>query len=150
MFGYRSDGKKVKNIPPFFKLIPHIMKKRNDSQVYYSEDISITALDEYIDKKAEQGIKLSYMSIIYAALIRLISQRPKLNRFVMNGTTYSRNNIFISLAIKKELSDEGIETTIKLPFTGNENIFEINDKLLSAISENKSDLNSNSTDKEYL
>ena len=50
MFGYRSDGKKVKNIPPFFKLIPHIMKKRNDSQVYYSEDISITALDEYIDK----------------------------------------------------------------------------------------------------
>lgn len=87
MFGYRSDGKKVKNIPPFFKLIPHIMKKRNDSQVYYSEDISITALDEYIDKKAEQGIKLSYMSIIYAALIRLISQRPKLNRFVMNGTT---------------------------------------------------------------
>ena len=72
MFGYRSDGKKVKNIPPFFKLIPHIMKKRNDSQVYYSEDISITALDEYIDKKAEQGIKLSYMSIIYAALIRLI------------------------------------------------------------------------------
>lgn len=146
MFGYRSDGKKVKNIPPFFKLIPHIIKKRNDSQVYYSEDISITALDEYIDKKAEQGIKLSYMSIIYAALIRLISQRPKLNRFVMNGTTYSRNNIFISLAIKKELSDEGIETTIKLPFTGNENIFEINDKLLSAISENKSDLNSNSTD----
>lgn len=66
-----------------------------------------------------------------------MAQRPRLNRFVMNGRTYARNEIFISLAIKKNLTDDGIETTIKLPFTGKENIFEIKEKLGSVINENK-------------
>ena len=146
MFGYRSDGKKVKNIPPFFKIIPQVMRTRGDSQVYYSYDIPIKAMDEYISKKAEENIKISYMNIIYAAMIRLISQRPHLNRFIMNGITYERNEIEISLAIKKNLTDEGEETTIKLPFTGDENIFEVKEKLDKAISENKEDSTKNDTD----
>ena len=48
MFGFRSDGKKVKTMDPAFKIIPHVMKKRSDSQVYYSQDLPIAALDEYI------------------------------------------------------------------------------------------------------
>lgn len=146
MFGYRSDGRKLKNIPPFFKIIPQVMRTRADSQVYYSYDIPIKAMDEYINKKAEEGIKISYMNIIYAAMVRLISQRPRLNRFVMNGRTYARNNIEISLAIKKSLSDDGQETTIKLPFTGNENIFEIKEKLDGVINENKDTATTNDTD----
>lgn len=146
MFGYRSDGRKLKSIPPFFKIIPQVMRTREDSQVYYSYDIPIKAMDEYINKKAEEGIKISYMTIIYAAMVRLIAQRPRLNRFVMNGRTYARKDIEISLAIKKNLTDEGQETTIKLPFTGNENIFEIKEKIDNVISENKDTSNTNDTD----
>lgn len=137
MFGYRSDGRKIKNIPPFFKIIPQVMRTRSDSQVYYTYDMPIKEIDNYIDKKAEENIKISYMDIVYSALVRLMAQRPRLNRFVMNGRTYARNEIFISLAIKKNLTDDGIETTIKLPFTGKENIFEIKEKLGSVINENK-------------
>lgn len=146
MFGYRSDGRKLRNIPPFFKIIPQVMKTREDSQVYYSYDVPIKAMDEYINKKAEEGIKISYMTIIYAAMVRLIAQRPRLNRFVMNGRTYARKDIEISLAIKKNLTDEGQETTIKLHFTGNENIFEIKEKIDNAISENKDTSSTNDTD----
>ena len=42
------------------------------------------------------------MHIIYAAIVRVIAERPRLNRFVMNGTTYARNKIYVSLAIKKK------------------------------------------------
>ena len=146
MFGYRSDGRKLRNIPPFFKIIPQVMRTREDSQVYYSYDIPIKAMDEYINKKAEEGIKISYMTIIYAAMVRLIAQRPRLNRFVINGRTYARKDIEISLAIKKNLTDEGQETTIKLPFIGNENIFEIKEKIDNAISENKDTSSTNDTD----
>ena len=146
MFGYRSDGRKIKNIPPFFKIIPQVMRRRSDSQVFYSYEIPIKAMDEYINKKAEEGIKISYMYIIYTAMIRLIGQRPQLNRFVMNGRTYARNEILISLAIKKSLTDEGDETTIKLPFTGCETIFDIKEKLDSVISENKDISTTNETD----
>ena len=146
MFGYRSDGRKLKSIPPFFKIIPQVMRTRGDSQVYYSYDMPIKAMDEYISKKAEEGIRITYMNIIYAAMVRLISQRPQLNRFIMNGRTYARKDIEISLAIKKSLTDDGDETTIKLPFTGNENIFEVKEKLDKVIAENKDVSTTNDTD----
>ena len=147
MFGLRSDGRKLKTIGPFFRVIPHIMKKRSDSHVYYTQDIPLKFLDEYISKKEEQGIRLSYMHIIYAAIVRLLAEKPALNRFVMNGRTYARKGIHISLAIKKEMSEEVEETTIKLPFTGTENIFEIKEKLESTIIKNKDLAAENSTDK---
>ena len=146
MLGYRSDGRKIKNIPPFFKIIPQVMRTRSDSQVYYSYDMPIKEMDEYINKKAEENIRISYMQIIYAAMVRLIAQRPQLNRFIMNGRTYARNEIYISLAIKKNLTDDGEETTIKLPFNGTENIFEIKEKLEKVINTNKDVSTENSTD----
>lgn len=146
MFGRRSDGRKLKTVPPFFKVIPNIMLERSDSQVYFKQDIILKDMDAYIDKKSEEGIKLSYMNIIYAALVRILAERPYLNRFAMNGSLFARNKIYISLAIKKNFSDEGQETTIKLPFDGTENIFEVKKKLDSAIEKNKDATNSNNTD----
>lgn len=147
MFGLRTDGRKLKTIGPFFRVIPHVMKDRSDSHVYYTQDLPIKSLDEYIAKKEQEGIRMSYMNIIYAALVRLLAEKPALNRFVMDGRTYARHGITISLAIKKEMTEEIEETTLKLPFTGAENIFEIKEKLDSAIEKNK-DLNAeNSTDK---
>lgn len=146
MFGHRSDGRKLKTVPPFLRVIPCVMLERNDAQVYFKQDIKLKELDEYIDRKAKEGIKLSYMNIIYAAIVRIIAERPYLNRFAMNGSLYARNQIFVSLAIKKSFADEGQETTIKLPFTGTENIFEIKEKLDKAIEQNKDYSTSNNTD----
>lgn len=146
MFGHRSDGRKIKTLPAFFKVIPSVMLERNDSQVLYKQDIPIKYLDEYIDKKAEEGIKLSYMHIIYAALVRVIAERPRLNRFVMNGTTYARNKIYVSLAIKKNLTDDGVETTTKVEYQGTENVFDVKQKLDAIIEQNKEIDASNETD----
>ena len=147
MFGHRADGKKVKNLEPLFRIIPSIMLERNDAQVYFKQDIPLKTIDEYINKKAEEGIRMSYMNIIYAGLVRIIKERPKLNRFVMNGTTYQRNKIFVSLSIKKSLTDDGQETVIKIPFDGTENIFEIKEKLDATIEKNKEKETVNKTDK---
>ena len=146
MFGHRADGRKIKNIPPCFKVIPNIMLTRNDSQVYFKQDIVLNGMDEYISKKAEEGIKLSYMDIIYATVVRIISERPSLNRFAMNGRLYARDGIYLSLAIKKSLSDDGQETTLKIRYDGTENIFEIKDKLEATIKQNKDTETSNNTD----
>lgn len=147
MFGKRTDGRRLKRISPFFLLMPHIMKRRSDSQVFYSQEISLAPLDEYIAKKEAEGIKVSYMSIIYASLVRIVAEKPLLNRFVMNGRVYARNSIDISLAIKKGLSENAEETTLKLHFNGSENIFDIKDRLEKVIAENKEATAENSTDK---
>ena len=51
MFGFRSDGRKIKTTGPLFKLIPLLMKKRSDAHVYYKQELPIKPLDEYIAKK---------------------------------------------------------------------------------------------------
>ena len=147
MFEHRSDGKKVKNLEPIFRVIPSVMIERSDAQVYFKQDIPLKTMDEYIERKAQEGIRMSYMNIIYAGIVRIINERPKLNRFVMNGTTYQRNKIFVSLSIKKSLTDEGQETVVKIPFNGTENIFEIKEKVDSTIEKNKDIATSNKTDK---
>jgi len=147
MFGRRADGRKLRNVSPFFILMPHIMKKRSDSQVFYSQEIPLAPLDEYIAKKEAEGIRMSYMSIIYASLIRIIAEKPQLNRFVMNGRVYARKDIAISLAIKKGMTEAAEETTLKLHFNGSENIFDIRNTLEKVITENKDVSTENITDK---
>ena len=147
MFGLRSDGRKIKSLDPMFRVIPHVMKERSDAHVYFSQEIPIKSLDEYIAKKEEEGIKMSYMNIIYAALVRMLAEKPSLNRFIMDGRTYARHGIHISLAIKKGMTEEAEETTVKIPFKGSENIFEIKENLDSAIAKNKEVSNQNNTDK---
>ena len=40
----------------------------------------------------------------------------------VNGRTYARNSIFISIVVKKSLSDESEETPLKIEFDGTETI----------------------------
>ena len=147
MFGKRTDGRRLRKISPFFLLMPHIMKRRSDAQVFYSHEIPIAPLYEYIAKKDAEGIKMSYMSIIYASLVRILAEKPLINRFVMNGRVYARNSIDISLAIKKGMNETAEETTLKLHFKGSENIFEIRNRLEEAIVQNKAVTAENGTDK---
>ena len=53
-------------------------------------------MDEYIAKKAEEGIRITILDIVFAGIVRIIGERPKLNRFVVNGRIYARNEITIS------------------------------------------------------
>ena len=147
MFGFRPDGKKVKGLDPVFRVIPNVMLERADAQVYCKQDIPLKNLDEYIDRKMAEGIRFSYMDIIYAAIVRIINDRPQLNRFAMHGTLYERKGIYVTLTIKKGLEDNSPETTVKIPFTGKENIFEVRDILQGEIEKNKNLSEENSTDK---
>ena len=35
MLGHRTDGKKVKNLEPIFRILPSVMIDRSDAQVYF-------------------------------------------------------------------------------------------------------------------
>ncbi len=146
MLGFRSDGKKVKNIDPVMRLVPHIMFDRNDAMVMQLQEIDCENMDKYIlDKRKNEGLRLTYMDIVMASFVRVVSLRPKLNRFIVNGRIYKRNNIQISLAVKKKLTDQAEETTIKLTFDGTESIKEVMEKVHQTVKENKGDIQ-NDTD----
>ena len=146
MFGLRSDGKKIKTIDPVMKLVPHIMPTRNDAMVMCNYDIDCKGMDEYIFAKRKEGIHLTYMDLFIAALVRTIALRPKLNRFIMNGRVFKRNDIEIGFTIKKALLDTAEETTVKMTFGGTETLLQIHDVLQKEIVANSSTAASNDTD----
>ncbi|MGE4272162.1 MAG: hypothetical protein AB7E31_04740 [Desulfitobacterium sp.] len=121
----RSDGILLKSLSPFVKIIPHIMTRRSDAQNFYKQIVVVEPIDQYIQEKKAQGIKLNYMHLFTAVYVRVLAQRPQLNRFVMNNQIYAREGILISMTIKRSLLDEGEETTVKFAFTGLESMDEI-------------------------
>ncbi len=125
MFGFRSDGKKVKGMNIIEKAEPFFMPQRIDAVNYITEKVPCAPLDDFIARQRRNGINYSYMHILFATIVRVFYTRPKLNRFIMRGTTYQRNTISITLDIKKKLEDDGEDITIKYYFTGRESLEQV-------------------------
>lgn len=133
MFGKRPDGRRIKNVDPMQLITAFLMKKRYDSMIMYEDTFNVEVWDKYIKEKAQQGIKMGYMHILIAGIVRMLALKPRLNRFVMNGKLYARPKIWVSFTIHPELHIDCPDTTIKLCFEGTESILEIAEKINEAI-----------------
>lgn len=112
----RYDGWRVTKVDTLFSVIPHILRTRLDSQVYYEEKVPIDEIEGFIRKHKADMPGLSVMHIIIAALVRVFSQRPRLNRFVVHNKIYARNSLSVCLTAKRSLTEDGDEAVVKLDF----------------------------------
>ena len=148
MFWKRKGARLLKTLSPYDSLLCHVMTKRSDAQVYFTDYVDCAPIDEYIKKvETENGVRLSYLDVVNAALIRVYAKMPALNRFVMNGRIFANNDIKIAMAMKKSMRDDGGSTTVKVSFTGHENILEVQEMFQKELWKNKEADSSNSTDK---
>ena len=148
MLKKRPDGRMVKTIPPIQKIMPYIMKTRTDSMNMYDDVFNCEEWDSYIKEKEAEGLKMSYMHIFIAGVVRMIALRPQLNRFIMNGRVYTRHKINVSFVVHPKLCDGDTETTIKLEFEGTETIQEIAETINRRVKEETTDRQGeNGTDK---
>ena len=147
MFKRRSDGVFESTADPILGMTSHIMPHRYDAMVNFLLVARCENLDAYIKKVYdEKGIHLSYMDVLIAGIVRMYAQKPLLNRFVMNGRVFRRNDICVSFAVKKQLTEDAPETTVKMSFTGEEDIFTIKEMIDKEILGNKGEGAKNETD----
>jgi len=146
-FGDRKDGYRLRKADPFFRIIPYIMKEKNDAHVFFEDRIYLEDTDKFIRKLRKEGLKIGFLHIVIASMVRMISQKPKINRFVIGRKTYARNEISFSLVIKKEMNEETEETTIKIIFEPTDTIYDVVEKVNNEIIKNKDAVKENSTDK---
>jgi hypothetical protein len=113
----KKEGRKIKTLPPISRVSPYIMKKRQDASNRLSDTLDIEKTDEYIYRKRQEGLKgFGMLHVFIAAYVRLVSQRPAINRYIRGQQIYSRNCIEIMLTIKKEMKLEAPDTVLKLIF----------------------------------
>ncbi|MDR0851255.1 MAG: 2-oxoglutarate dehydrogenase [Clostridiales Family XIII bacterium] len=146
----RADGRLIKSLPPFTKIIPYIMAQRYDATNFMTVEFPYDKVSTYIRDQKRKGIEISMMACILASLVRTIAKYPEINRFVVAKKIYARKGIWISfVTLKDNWSGEGEqdETVVKLKFTGHETIGVISKMVNDSIDENRKAETSNSMDK---
>lgn len=142
----RRDGKKIKVESVEYAITPHIMSERNDALNLIEVDIPAEPIQDYLNAKRKEGIKISHLAVIIAAYTRMIGQFPQVNRFIVNKNVYARNEFNVAMVVLKAgQMDNG--TMSKVNFDPEDTIFEVNEKITAYIDTNKNAESENSTDK---
>lgn len=146
-FGDRREGRLIRSLPAFNKFVPYIMPSRVDRLNYYEESFEVTELDRRLRKLRVNGYKgIGILHFLIAAYIRGISRFPAMNRFVVGRRIYARENIEVVMTVKRSLTIDATETTIKVVFEPTDTIFDVYEKMNEKINEIKADDGSNNTE----
>ena len=101
-WGDRKDGVLLRDLDGMHFITPLIYPNRCDNEAYISETIDLTNINAYLKQKNETETEFPYtmFHLIVAALIKTITLRPKMNRFIANKNFYQRNEVSASFVVK--------------------------------------------------
>ena len=134
MFGFRPDGRRLKDMDPIVQITPYLMPMRCDAQVFLEHKADYEKLSRYIVQKSREGQKVTFMQILVAAYVRAISRNPEVNRFIFNKQYYSRNNCSVSYTVLKDPQDTSSnETTVRILFDLTDTLFDVRDRMNAAV-----------------
>lgn len=129
--GDRKDGVKLKNIHAMHFVMPLMYPNRCDNEAFISERIDLSNINAYLEKKNANDPPYRYnlFQVIVTAVLKTITLRPKMNRFIANKTMYLRNEVSAAFTVKKIFSDNGAEALAQVRTSGNETIDDIHDEI---------------------
>ena len=142
---FRADGYRVRGNDAMYELVPYIMPYRYDASNSVTVDIDLGLMQDYVRKCRKKGINMSHMSIIIAGALRIVSQNPFLNRFVMNRKIYSRNHFCVSFVTLQP--GKTSDTVNKIYFNLDDDIFTVNQKVQEAIERTQEPTSENALDR---
>lgn len=142
----RADGKRLRHTDPMYRVAAHIMDKRVDSMNMTTIDIPYEPMQEYINKKRKEGVRISHLALVIAAYLRTMAEHPQLNRFIVNKKVYTRNEIAIGMVVLKSGEDSN-GTMSKMYFEKTNTIFDVNNIINKYVEDNRNTPENNKTEK---
>ena len=109
--GDRYDGTLVRKQDSMHAFMPYMLGSRVENEAVMNESIDLTAVNEYLAEKNKDNPEFKYtlFHIISAAIAKTVYMRPLMNRFIMGGRYYDRNQISLAFTVKKKFSDKSGE-----------------------------------------
>jgi hypothetical protein len=141
MFWSRSDAKRARDVPPYRRLMPYLMRGANESAVYFDLPIDVTLTRTFIEtfNARHPDTRITLFHVVLWAVIQTLHRRPRLNRFIAGGRLWERDGIWISYSAKKRLDDESPVIVLKRRFDPNEDFATMIDALYAGLREGRSD-----------
>jgi hypothetical protein len=137
----RADGDLVRDIPPYRRMMPLLMRTRNEASVYFEQHIDVGPAMAFLEQKNRElpSEKLTLMHLLMQAVVRTLHERPRLNRFTMGGRVYQRRGIWLSFSAKKAMRDDAPVFVVKKEFTPQLSLRELARHAAGGVGEGRSD-----------
>jgi hypothetical protein len=137
----RSDGELVTELSDSRRMMPYVMRGRNESVVFHTLQLNIGETRAWLREYNRSHGKNQRASLFYLfiyACAKIFNERPGLNRFVSGGRIYQRRDVWFSFAAKKRLVDDSPFVTVKLKFPANESFDDCMKKICDAVDHGRS------------
>ena len=110
-FGDRRDAKLIRDIDSMHYIMPLMYPNRCDNEAFISEVVDLTNAMAFLEKKnaADPVYKYNVFQLVVTAVLKTVTLRPQLNRFIANYNLYQRNEVTAAFTIKKVFKDESDE-----------------------------------------
>ena len=134
-WGDRIDGRRIRTLAPMAQITAYFQVERNTCSNLFEESFEITHVDRYIRQKRREGLTdFGITHVLLAAYVRGVAKYPQLNRFISGQKVYSRgNDIQYCMVIKKEMSVDSPDTSIKVHLTPYDTAKDVYEKLNAAV-----------------
>lgn len=147
-FGDRKDGTLIRDLDGMHFITPLIYPNRCDNEAYISERIDLGPVNAFLAQKNAQPSDFPYtlFHVILAALVKTVTLRPKLNRFIANKNFYQRREVSAAFVVKKLFSDDAGEALAVVHATDESTLTSLHADIFRQISSCRSDKVDASTD----
>ena len=134
-WGDRSDGRKIRTLAPMAQITAYFQVERNTCSNLFEESFEITNIDRYIRQKRREGLTdFGITHVLLAAYVRGVAKYPQLNRFISGQKVNSRgDDIQYCMVIKKEMTVESPDTSIKVHLNPHDTAVDVYNKLNAAV-----------------
>ncbi len=140
-FGDRKDGRLIRELDGVHFIMPLIFPNRADNEAFISETFDLTNLNKFLEAKnaGNPEYKYNLFQVLITAILKVLTLRPKMNRFIANGNIYQRNEISASFIVKKQFSDHGEEALAIIRANPEDNLDTVHEYIHSQVTSCRSD-----------
>lgn len=145
--GDRRDGTLLRDLDSMHFLMPMLYPNRCDNEAFISECIDLTNVNKYLQEKNADGPEYAYnlFQVVVTAVLKAVTLRPKMNRFIANKNMYQRNEVTAAFVVKKLFADNGAEALAIVHAKDSDTVDTIHNEIYRQVSTCRSDKKDDST-----
>lgn len=113
-WGDRPDAYWIRELDGLHAIMPHLMNKRTDAEVYVNMEFDVTEAPALYRGKnrGEDEYKTTLFHCILMAVAKTVYLRPDLNRYISGRRYYQRHEITLGFVAKKRFEDHSEEKLV--------------------------------------
>lgn len=106
--------------------MPHVIPTANGGAVYHELIVDLTRTLPWLKQASEaQGRTITLFHLVLYGVADTLHKRPEMHRFVSGSRLWQRRHCDLSFAVKKQLSDKGKMTPVKVRFEPQQRLLDV-------------------------